>query len=401
MEVLEKTMLESDFIRISEAVSQTTGEQFFEKLVVSIAQTFEARFCFIGVLENKEKPVITTISSCAGDQILPNITYDLIDTPCANVLDCEACVYPSGIQDLFPKDILLQEMGVESYCGIPIFGSGEYPLGILVILDDKPMKRIISAKHLLTIFANKIGMELERIKYEEKLAFRNLQLSQANDRLLQYAYITSHNLRSPISNLLMFNQLLAMSKPEDVGALVKMMDEPLRKLDAVVRDLNKIVEFNGAIEDQEKEKVNFYDIIENIKGALAKQILDTGANIIAQIADVEYKAIKPYIYSVLYNLISNSIKYRRQEMRPEILINIYQENKNISIVLKDNGLGMDLEKISHQLFQLNKRFHTHVQGSGLGLYMAKKQVELLSGSISLKSTVGVGTVFMIELPIID
>ncbi|HSY62199.1 MAG TPA: ATP-binding protein, partial [Cytophaga sp.] len=110
-------------------------------------------------------------------------------------------------------------------------------------------------------------------------------------------------------------------------------------------------------------------------------------------------SIKSYLHSILYNLISNAIKYKRKYILPVIYISSYMENeKEVCIECCDNGLGIDMEKFGDKLFGFYKRFHSHVEGKGLGLHLVKKQVGLLEGRIEVQSVVNKGTTFRIILP---
>ena len=100
--------------------------------------------------------------------------------------------------------------------------------------------------------------------------------------------------------------------------------------------------------------------------------------------------------SMFYNIISNSIKYRQSDSELVLEIETQIINKQLVIIFRDNGVGIDLDRYSPYIFGLYKRFHSGTEGKGLGLYMVKTQVETLGGTISVKSEVNVGTEFSIE-----
>jgi signal transduction histidine kinase len=109
--------------------------------------------------------------------------------------------------------------------------------------------------------------------------------------------------------------------------------------------------------------------------------------------------IKSYFYSIFYNLILNSIKYKKENIPPVIKISSCKFEDRILLKFTDNGLGMDLQKSGEQVFGLYKRFHTHIEGKGMGLFMVKTQVEALGGKINISSEVNKGTEFLIQFPI--
>ncbi len=106
------------------------------------------------------------------------------------------------------------------------------------------------------------------------------------------------------------------------------------------------------------------------------------------------KFSKKNLKSVIYNLLSNAIKYRSAERKPEIFISTEQQDGYLTLKIKDNGLGVEKDKQS-KMFSMFKRFHDHVEGTGVGLYIVKKIVENAGGKIEVESEVNKGTTFTI------
>lgn len=122
------------------------------------------------------------------------------------------------------------------------------------------------------------------------------------------------------------------------------------------------------------------------------------ADVILNLSIPQVHANEPYLESIIYNLLSNAIKYRAENRMLEIKISSFRDGSKIVLEIADNGIGIDLQKFGEKLFGLYKRFHDHVGGKGLGLYMVKTQVEALEGSVSVESRIGKGTKFTIALP---
>ena len=108
---------------------------------------------------------------------------------------------------------------------------------------------------------------------------------------------------------------------------------------------------------------------------------------------------KAYIESVFYNLISNAVKFAKPDAPAKIKIWTVRKKDKIIIHFKDDGLGIDLEKHQHNVFKLYNRFHSHIEGKGMGLYMTKTQIRLLGGDIEVISSPNQGTEFIITLPV--
>lgn len=106
-------------------------------------------------------------------------------------------------------------------------------------------------------------------------------------------------------------------------------------------------------------------------------------------------SVKPMVSSILYNLVSNAIKYRDAARQPVVKISSHQHNEFLRIDVRDNGLGIDTVKFKEKLFGMYKRFHSHTEGKGLGLYLVKLQAESLGGKIEVSSEPGSGTTFSV------
>jgi len=219
-----------------------------------------------------------------------------------------------------------------------------------------------------------------------------------NKELEQFAYITSHNLRAPVANIIGILDLMAINEPkkEIAAEMRSALVTSVRKLDSIIKDLNDVLQIKNTL-DEKKEAVRFSEILEDIKISIADTIRNDDVHIQGDFSEVDsIFTIKSYLYSIFFNLISNSIKYRQPGLPPNIEIKSTLSADRTRLFFKDNGLGMDLEKGQSQVFRLYKRFHTHVEGKGVGLFMVKTQVETLGGEISVASEVNKGTEFSIE-----
>jgi signal transduction histidine kinase len=145
-------------------------------------------------------------------------------------------------------------------------------------------------------------------------------------------------------------------------------------------------------------EVNFEEELVMLKSTLEKEIAETHARIVADFsACPRVKTVKPYLDSILMNLISNAIKYRHPERLPVINIQTSFVDGNVCIRIQDNGLGIDLHAYGDKLFVLYSRLHTHVEGKGMGLYLVKTQVTALGGKIEVESEPEKGTTFLVFL----
>jgi PAS domain S-box-containing protein len=223
-------------------------------------------------------------------------------------------------------------------------------------------------------------------------------LVKRNNDLEQFSYIISHNLRAPVVNILGISDLIRAGglEKEDEKILMTGLESSVSRLDEVINDLNYILQLNSKGQ-QNKEWVKLSELINDIKSSISSEIINEQVNFILDFSAIdEILTLKVYLYSIFYNLIINSIKYRKPDLPPEITITSFKSEDNITIVVKDNGLGIDLPKTHDEVFGLYKRFHSHVEGKGIGLYMVKKEVESLKGSITVESEVNKGSEFKIQ-----
>ncbi len=223
-------------------------------------------------------------------------------------------------------------------------------------------------------------------------------LLQRNKDLEQFSYIISHNLRSPVANILGMAEVLGTADvtEQEEKTLLKNIKFSVKKLDRVISDLNYILEFKNH-DKQQKEWVDFAELVNDIKASIIGNNENQDVEIIGDFGPAAgIHTIKTYLYSIFYNLISNSIKFKQPDTSSIITITSSHTDNKLKLTFKDNGIGIDMQTNGKHLFSLYKRFHVHVEGKGMGLYMVKTQVEALHGKITVNSEVGKGTQFTIE-----
>ena len=223
-------------------------------------------------------------------------------------------------------------------------------------------------------------------------------ISSKYRELMQFNYIISHNLRSPVANILGMASIFNMDlTPQEKDQLFEDILKSVESIDTVIKDLNNVLSTSSALSEK-KEDLNIAEVIRQACIHLKDSISKTKASVIIDIdpdASV-FNSVKTYVQSIFYNLISNAIKYRDPGRMPEIRISIKREQSKYKIEIADNGIGIDLRTHKNQLFGLYKRFNIHTEGKGLGLHMTKAQIESLGGTISVESEIGKGTTFKIE-----
>ncbi len=257
-----------------------------------------------------------------------------------------------------------------------------------------PQKESIGVITTLENITEKKLADMERDKMTADLVQRNKDLEQ-------FTYIVSHNLRAPVANIRGLSNLLSGYELNEMDSeeTLQALSQSVINLDNVIIDLNHILQISKQINDQ-IVLISLPELLEEIRLGISRMIRRKNVTIYCQFDAIsEIYSIKSYLYSIFQNLVINSIKYRRADVDPEILISSQMRGDKIQLCFKDNGKGIDLDKNAQQLFGLYKRFDTSVEGKGMGLFMVKLQAESLGGNVTVKSKLNEGTEFTVELPI--
>lgn len=165
----------------------------------------------------------------------------------------------------------------------------------------------------------------------------------------------------------------------------------------MICDLNGILQLKKEVTEN-RTSICLHWLVDGIRESIIDVVSKENVTITTDFTAVgELVSLKSYLYSIFYNLIINSIKYRQATLAPCIAISSGHRGDKVEITFRDNGMGIDLGTRGEQVFGLYKRFHDHVEGKGLGLFMVKTQVEMLGGTIELESEVGAGTTIKLLL----
>lgn len=221
------------------------------------------------------------------------------------------------------------------------------------------------------------------------------ELTQNNKDLKQFSYITSHNLRAPLSNLIGLLNLIEDIPINDseLSEIINGFKKSTHLLNETINDLVKIIVIKDKISIQ-KENVTINEVVEHVFSQLKFQIEQSKPILKLNFdeADTIYTN-KAYLESILINLLTNSIKYKSETKKLKISITIKKTNNSTILKFKDNGIGIDLKRNSEHIFGLYQRFHDYPDSKGLGLYLVKSQIESLGGTIAIESEVNKGTEF--------
>lgn len=234
-------------------------------------------------------------------------------------------------------------------------------------------------------------------KDKENELVRTLDIiSEQNSRLLNFAHIVSHNLSSHTGN---FKMLLDIIEDEDDDDAIVEILPHLRTsstaLSETIEHLKELVDINTNLV-RSKENLNLSLYLDRVFSVLSNEIISNDVLITNKICDKFTLDFNPsYLESILLNFTTNAIKYAHPDRIPEISYTVGQEKNDIYLEIKDNGLGINLEKHGKKLFGMYNTFHKNDNARGIGLFITKNQVEAMGGRVEVESQVNIGTTFKI------
>ncbi len=275
-------------------------------------------------------------------------------------------------------------------------GHQYYTVEIIPLLDmDGIVNDVLTiSKDTTQIRDNEIQLNatIQRLdKLTKRLEFKR-------NVLQDFAYIVSHNLRSPTGNLGMLIDIFKRTTDEDKKKeLLDRFFSVSKQLSDTVHNLSDVVNINQNVE-MEKTMLSFKNVLDNIMISLSAQITELNAKISYDFSTCEtINYPKVYLESIMLNLLTNALKYSSKERTPEIsFISNKRENGLIILECKDNGLGIDLERYGKKIFTLHKTFHNNPDAKGIGLFITKHQIKSLGGNITVESEPDKGATFIIK-----
>ena len=268
-------------------------------------------------------------------------------------------------------------------------------LTLCYIFQKKKIEKELFYKELesknILLTRSKDQLEENNVMVNEmnnSLEIRNKQLSDFN-------YLISHNLRSPVTSMSVIVDMIQKEKnPEILNQLLPKLDQIAKSITHLTEDINDYV----AILDNQEVKIEDIDLkklILEVKNEFTETLLDnTGFEVLINLDAWDHISYsKFYMQSIVHNFISNSIKYKRDNVASYIEFKSAIENKHKVLYVRDNGIGLNMERHGDNVFKLYKRFHRNISGKGMGLFLVKSQLEALNATITINSKEGVGTTF--------
>lgn len=308
-------------------------------------------------------------------------------------------VFTRNVNELSDSNIkrMLIQHGTKSVLIIPMCVRNE-SIGFIAFESLSRLQQDYSAEaiSLLKIYANMLANLITRGRDREQLKELVEKIAVQNKRHADFSFITSHNIRASVANLMALTDLIQ----EDTSIeRFEMLKTTVDRLNSNLFNINEIL--NGERHDHLKKKsCSIRNVADNVIFSYQYTIKSKCLKVINLIDnDVTITTFPGYLDNILRQLIFNSIKFSKEHGEKSVIISSHVLENRILLKIVDNGKGFDAESNQHKVFEVGSRFHPEqCDGNGMGLFMSKLQVEALGGEIELSSLPGEGTSVFIYLP---
>ncbi|MGV3538391.1 MAG: sensor histidine kinase [Rufibacter sp.] len=238
-----------------------------------------------------------------------------------------------------------------------------------------------------------------RKRTEKQLISKNYELVRINADLDDFVYYASRDLKGPLLNVAGLVQAIREELPpgqSQLNDLFSHLDASITQMDRKLNNLAEVSRIQRPVEYEDLDQVSLAEVLGKVQNDLHGAITSSKVEVVADFSQAPSVFItKENLYSLLYHLVSNAIKFRDPERPVKVEITSDLQDRYVRVTVQDNGIGLDLERHGPQLFSLFRRFHDHVEGSGMGLYIIKRIMDNNRGKVEVQSTLGKGTTFFL------
>jgi signal transduction histidine kinase len=305
----------------------------------------------------------------------------------------------------WPMQLARHQPGTTGYFSFvyqPLRAADGEITGIMCVATDMTTQ-VLARQQVQNLNEELAAINEEMQATNEELGDTNRQLTRTNVDLDNFIYTASHDLKQPIANIEGLLQALTYELPAEarqapqVRPILERMHAAVERFQKTIGDLTEISKLQLA-HAQPAREVLLHQVIEEVALDLDPVLLAAQGQLEVAVPPGQVVTFsEKNLRSIVYNLLSNAVKYRAPDRPLLVHISSQEVGSRVELRVQDNGLGLDAAQQS-RLFGLFQRLHTHVEGTGIGLYMVKKIVENAGGSIVVQSEQGVGSSFVVSLP---
>jgi len=407
--LLERIQVEKVLRTLATMTSGNHSEEFFHYCVKTLADLYHCKFVSIGIIK-PNRTQIQTLAVWADDRIVGNFEYDLEGTPCADIISLDKKLIPTQAQVLYPNDHMLVEMNIDSYFGAPLVTNDKGTIGLISLMDTRPMELNEWTEPVLGIFSARLTLEVLRkiaveelhelnIHLEKRVEERTQALEESNIELAEFTSSVSHDLRAPVRVINSFVDIIFEDYFENMPNGCKDYLSRIKmsgiKLNRLIDDLLQLAHVGKQAMSLKRIKISVLasEELQNLEDVDNERKVTSSiqSNIVAM-------GDEGLVRIVLQNLIGNAWKYTKTTENAHIEVGCQGESTNAVYYVRDNGVGFNM-KYSDKLFRPFERLHPESQfeGSGVGLATTKRIIDRHGGSMWAESRLGEGAVFYFTL----
>ncbi|MBL1276338.1 MAG: hypothetical protein COB30_009625 [Ectothiorhodospiraceae bacterium] len=408
-EVIEGVRADLALQALATSTTVADSDEFYRFCVKALAELYGSRYALISLIL-PERNRVRTLAVWAGDSHGENIEYDLAGTPCEDVVCLKKALIPTNVQALYPRDELLTQMEADSYYGAPLMTKDQGTIGLVAVLDTKPMQHNEWTAPVLGVFAARIAVEALRQNALKKLTTLNAELESRvqqrtqemearNQELKAFSYSVSHDLRAPVRTIVSFIDIvfedyrkeLPEGAVEDLGR-VRRAGTHLNELIDAMLVLSRITA-QGLVMKKLDLSALANECINKLREHHGERHVD-----IRIAPGLSGWGDEKLLLSALQNLLSNAWKYTRDQDRARIDVGQKKHNGKQAFFIGDNGAGFDMTQ-SDRLFKPFQRLHSEqeFEGTGVGLATVKRIIARHGGEVWAEGATGEGATFYFTL----
>ncbi len=405
-DISDRKRAEQAITDIATGMLENTGDSFFEYVVKQSAKLLNVNTVFIGLINEHDNKQVDTLKVWHNGEIVNNMSYSIINSPCENIINKDTCSYPNNLQQLFPLDTLLVKLNANSYYGIPLIDPDGKHIGLLVALNDTTIQHSEQIDKITQIYAARCSTEIEKIQaqheieqhrnnLEQLVQSRTSELELINNELESFSYSVSHDLRAPLRAIIGFSEIIledynsALDKAGQ-DLLARVIDNSLR-MSHLIDDLLELSRIGR--QKLDTKTVNLDKLVNVVIKSLTEHEPDRIVEFNCE--PLGNLTADPGLLKIVFdNLIENAWKYSSKKENAFIEIGKQTINRENVFFIKDNGAGFDMEYAT-KIFAPFQRLHQtdEFEGTGIGLATVYRIIARHSGKIWVDSIKNQGTTF--------
>ncbi|HEY0047279.1 MAG TPA: CheR family methyltransferase [Flavobacterium sp.] len=387
--------------------SYKAGAEFFNFLVQELSQKTKMDYVLVGErISTEAGDEVRPFAVCASGELIKNKSYYSAHGACNEVMKGKTYESVKGVRGTFPKDDTFQSLDIEGYIGLPLKDNNQNVIGVICVMHRSEIRNPAYIESLMKIAARRCEMEISRQRNERMLAEKNVELERNNKELESFNYIASHDLQEPLRKIQLFcSRILDKDQKKLSETSIRYFDSVNNAADRMQNLIDALLSYSTVNNSEMTfEMTDLNTVIFEAVTDLEDVISSKNGTVKVPNKLPKISAIPIQIRQLFANLISNGIKYSKNDVAPEIIItsDLVEENfiKYLKISIADNGIGFE-QQYANKIFELFQRLHGKIDyvGTGIGLAICKKIAQNHNGFIKVTSEPGVGSTFCVFIPI--